>query len=89
GGAVREGDYKLIERYDDDSVELFNLADDLSEKHDLSGAMPEKAAELKSKLDLWLLESGAMMPQRVSTDAGRPRQWPDSLTAPVSPSSSV
>ncbi|UCG48574.1 MAG: sulfatase [Phycisphaerales bacterium] len=89
GGAVREGDYKLIERYDDDSVELFNLADDLGEKHDLSGAMPEKTAQLKSKLDLWLLESGAMMPQPVSTDASQPRQSPDSLTAPVSPRSPV
>ncbi len=71
GGAVREGDYKLIERYDDDSVELFNLADDLGEKHDLSEEMPEKTAELKSKLDAWLLESGAMMPQRISAETSQ------------------
>jgi arylsulfatase A len=66
GGAVREGDYKLIERYDDGSVELYNLADDLSEKRDLSLEMPQKAAELKHKLDSWLAESGAIMPVRLS-----------------------
>jgi arylsulfatase A-like enzyme len=66
GGAVREGDYKLIERYDDDSVELYNLADDLSETRDLSLKMPKKAAEMKRKLDAWLTESGAIMPERLS-----------------------
>ncbi len=66
GGAVREGDYKLIKRYEDDSVELYNLADDLSEKRDLSLEMPQKAAELKHELDAWLTESGAMMPTRLS-----------------------
>jgi len=65
GGVIREGDYKLIERYDDGSVELYNLADDLSEKQDLSGKMPKKAAELKRKLDDWLAESGAIMPERL------------------------
>ena len=66
GGAVREGDYKLIERYDDDSVELYNLVNDLSEKRDLSLEMPKKAADLKRKLDAWLTESGAIMPERLS-----------------------
>lgn len=65
GGVIREGDYKLIERYDDGSVELYNLADDLSEKRNLSGKMPKKAAELKRKLDDWLAESGAIMPERL------------------------
>lgn len=64
GGAIREGSYKLIKRYDDGSVELYNLADDISEKHDLSAKMPQKAADLKRKLDAWLTESGAIMPKR-------------------------
>ena len=66
GGAIREGNYKLIELYDDGSVELYNLAEDLSEKRDLSGQMPQKATELKHKLDTWLVESGAIMPERLS-----------------------
>ena len=66
GGAVREGDYKLIEQYDDGSVELYNLAEDIAEKQDLTTKMPQKAAELKRKLDAWLAESRAIMPERLS-----------------------
>jgi len=66
GGAVREGDYKLIEQYDDGSVELYNIAEDIGEKQDLTTKMPRKAAELKRKLDAWLAESHAIMPKRLS-----------------------
>lgn len=62
GGAVRLGDYKLIEFYEDHRVELYNLRDDLGEKKDLSGAMPEKAAELRRMLHEWRNEVGAAMP---------------------------
>ncbi len=62
GGAIREGHYKLIKWYDDESVELYNLADDLSEKNDLSAKMPRKASDLKRKLETWLAESSAAMP---------------------------
>jgi len=65
GGAIREGDYKLIKWYDDESVELYNLADDLSEKNDLSQKMPRKAADLERKLEAWLAESGAAMPEPI------------------------
>ena len=61
----REGDYKLIKWYDDESVELYNLADDLSEKNDLSEKMPRKALDLKRKLEAWLVESGASMPELI------------------------
>jgi len=64
GSAVRQGDFKLIEYFDDGSVELYNLAEDLGEKRDLSKQMPEKAAELKLKLHAWRAESGAWMPRR-------------------------
>jgi len=62
GGAIREGDYKLIEYYDDGTVELYNLVDDLSEQHDLSAALPEKAQAMKGTLDRWLAASDARMP---------------------------
>jgi len=62
GGAVRLGDYKLIEFYEDHRVELYNLRDDLGEKKDLSGAMPEKAAELRRMLHEWRDKVGAAMP---------------------------
>ncbi|NLZ05185.1 MAG: sulfatase [Phycisphaerae bacterium] len=62
GGAIRLGDYKLIEFYEDHRVELYNLRDDLGEKKDLSGAMPEKAAELRRMLHEWRNKVGAAMP---------------------------
>jgi len=61
-GAIRAGDYKLIEWYEDNSIELYNLKDDLSEKNDLAGTMPEKAAELRGMLHKWLKETNATVP---------------------------
>jgi arylsulfatase A-like enzyme len=62
-GAVRVGDYKLIEWYEDSRVELYNLKDDLSERNDLGATMPQKAAELRQMLHAWRGEVGAKMPE--------------------------
>lgn len=62
GGAVRTGDWKLIEHYDDDGVELYRLADDLGERCDLAEEHPEIVARLKAKLAAWREETGALMP---------------------------
>ena len=61
-GAVRAGDYKLIEWYENGAVELYNLRDDISEKNDLAKEMPKKAAELKAMLAEWLKQVKAKMP---------------------------
>ncbi len=61
-GAVRAGDYKLIEWYEDNSVELYNLKDDISEQHGLAGRMPQKAAELRDLLHKWLKQVKAAVP---------------------------
>ncbi len=63
GGAVREGDYKLIEFYEDSRVELYNLKEDIGERRDLSAEMPEKTAELRAKLNDWRHSVGADMPR--------------------------
>ncbi len=63
-GAVRQGDWKLVEFFDSGSVELYNLREDISEKHDLAGKLPEKAAELKRLLRSWRAEVGAAAPKR-------------------------
>ena len=62
GGAVRDGDWKLIEWYEDGRLELFNLRDDLGEQNDLATAMPEKARELQKMLADWRRTVGAQMP---------------------------
>jgi arylsulfatase A-like enzyme len=58
GGAIRDGDWKLIEFFDDNKIELYNLADDISEKNNLAGKIPEKAAALQKRLAKWREEVG-------------------------------
>jgi arylsulfatase A-like enzyme len=62
GGAIREGDWKLIEWYEDGKLELYDLANDLSEQHNLAQAHPERAAAMRTKLARWRQETGAKMP---------------------------
>jgi hypothetical protein len=57
------GDYKLLEFFDDDTVELYNLREDLSERTDLAKEKPELAAEMRKRLHAWREESGAKMPR--------------------------
>jgi arylsulfatase A len=64
GSAIREGDYKLLKGYDDNSLELYNLAKDIGEKNNLAKESPELAKRLEAKLDKWLLETGAKLPVR-------------------------
>ncbi|MEX2215114.1 MAG: sulfatase [Phycisphaeraceae bacterium] len=61
-GAIRSGKYKLIQFYEDDRVELYDLENDLSEKNDLSKEKPQVAAELQAKLQAWLKDVKAQMP---------------------------
>ena len=63
GGAVRVGEFKLIESYEDSRVELYNLRADLGEQHDLAVEMPNRAAELRRILHEWRDEVGAVMPE--------------------------
>jgi arylsulfatase A-like enzyme len=53
GGAIRAGDYKLLEYFENGTTQLFNLRDDPGEQHDLAGAEPKRAANLKSMLHAW------------------------------------
>jgi len=62
GSVIRKGRYKLIQFYDDQSVELYDLETDLGEKKDLSKEKPDLARVLESELKAWLKESGAKMP---------------------------
>lgn len=63
GGAVRFGDYKLLEYYDTGKVQLFNLKDDIGEQKDLSEIEVEITKGLKEKLHKWREDIGAKMMQ--------------------------
>jgi len=62
-GAVRDGDWKLIEFFEDGHLELYNLKDDIAEKNSLAETMPEKTRELHQKLLAWRKEMDAKMPR--------------------------
>ena len=61
-GAIRCGRWKLIEFFNTGKCELYDLAEDISEKNDLADKMPERTAELKRKLAEWRKEVGAKIP---------------------------
>lgn len=62
GGAIRSGNYKLLEYYENGTVQLFDLANDIGEQNDLSKERPELVARLKKKFHDWRGEVDAKMP---------------------------
>ena len=61
GGAIRDGDYKLLEYFENGSVQLFNLKKDIGEQNDLAKIEVQKAQELTAKLHQWRKEVDAQM----------------------------
>lgn len=64
--SIRSGDWKLIYNYEDGSMELFNLKEDLSESTDLSQLNPRKRDELYQKLLKWIEETHAPIPTELN-----------------------
>ncbi len=62
GGAVRKGEYKLIEFYENGRHELFNVKKDISENRNLAATNPALVRELAAELDAWRKDVGAKMP---------------------------
>ena len=62
-GAIRVGDYKLIEFFETGRLELYNLEEDLSQRHDLAAKMPEPTRQLHDRLTKWRNAIGAPMPK--------------------------
>lgn len=60
--AVRQGDWKLLEYFEDGRAELYNLRDDPGEQTDLAEAQPERTALLRGRLRGWRTEVGAQLP---------------------------
>jgi arylsulfatase A-like enzyme len=64
GAAIRVGDWKLIEFFEDNRVELYNLGHDIGEKNDLSQAELGKVSELRAALHAWQKKMNARYPER-------------------------
>ena len=71
GGAIRMGDYKLFENYEDGSVSLYNLKNDVGESKDLSSEESERTEHMKKKLHAWYKEVDAKFLQPKG-DSGEP-----------------
>lgn len=61
-GVVRDGNYKLLEWFEDGRVELYDLASDSTETHDISAERPQMAVRLLRLLRDWRERIGARMP---------------------------
>ena len=59
---IQNGDWKLMEFFEDGRLELYNLRDDVSEQRNLAAQRPDKARELQARLVAWRKEVGAKMP---------------------------
>ena len=75
-GAVRMGDYKLVEFFGDDRIELYNLANDIGESVNLEQELPEKTIELRQMLHTWQQSVSAEMPVlNPDFDESRRQEW--------------
>lgn len=63
-GAIRAGDWKLIEFYEDSSIELYNLKEDIGESRNLAETERGRAMQLRGQLDAWRSSVDAQMPSR-------------------------
>lgn len=61
GSAVRLGKYKLIDNFERERQELYDLENDLSETNDISASNPEKTEELFNLLKDWRTKTNAKM----------------------------
>jgi len=61
--AIRKGDWKLLEFFEDNHVELYNLKEDIGEKHNLADKYRKKAGELREQLVKWRKDVHAAMPR--------------------------
>ncbi len=52
-GAIRLGDWKLVEHFEDGRLELFHTGDDVGEATDRSAAEPGRVADLRGRLEAW------------------------------------
>lgn len=78
GGAVRSGNWKLIERYEDGRKHLYNLAEDIGEQNDVAHQNPEIVKQMTSDLHSWYQEVDAKF-LRAKPDG--PLPWTPSLEA--------
>lgn len=66
--AVRSGEWKLIEYFEDGALELYNLADDVGESKNVALTLPDKTRELHEKMKEWRRSLQAPVPTRANPE---------------------
>ena len=66
--AIRRGNYKLLYFYEDKSIKLFDLANDIGESKDLSKTQPEIADRLLKELKAWTTATNAPTPTQLNPE---------------------
>ncbi len=71
--AIRSGDWKLLEYFEDNHAELYNLRNDPGESINLASKQPDRAAELRNRLHAWWKEAEVPLPQKnPAFNSGKP-----------------
>ena len=75
-GAIRQGKWKLIEYFDTEEVELYDLSEDIGENNNLAKQFPDKSGELSAQLANWRKGIAAQMPvSNPDFDPARREEW--------------
>ncbi len=65
---IRKGDWKLMQFFEDDSLQLYNVTQDLGEAENLAETHPEIAENLLKELQEWQLDTSAVIPSELNPD---------------------
>jgi arylsulfatase A-like enzyme len=68
GAATRMGDWKLLEFFEDNTLELYNTSEDISETKDLAKEMPNKVKELHKAMLAWRKKVKAPVPTKLNPE---------------------
>jgi arylsulfatase A-like enzyme len=72
GSAVRLGDWKLIQYFENNNIELYNLKEDINEKNNLAESNPEERDKLLNLLRKWREETKAPVPKELNPEYKSP-----------------
>ncbi len=61
-GAIRHGDWKLIEFFETGDCELYDLRNDVGEQHNLAALQPDRVQSMQGRLNHWRKQVAARMP---------------------------
>lgn len=70
GSVIRYGEWKLHYYFENDEVELYNLAQDIGERNNLAIKEPEKKGEMMNYLKKWWNETKAPIPRKLNPEYG-------------------